>query len=126
MRIVHASGAKYIEAGTFLGRVRTELERQQLVEERRRRDLTASGRALTVSMRRKSIDEFRSDASYGADGTRIELAFAIYALTHGATAAEVEAAIRTRDLSHKGGEKRQADYVERAIKKAIRTAERGR
>ena len=39
---------------------------------------------------------------------------------------DVEAAIRTRDLSHKGGEKRQADYVERTIKKAIATAERSR
>ena len=67
----------------------------------------------------KSIDEFRSDPRYGADGTRIDLAFAIYALSHGATTADVEAALRTRDLSHKGGEKRQADYVERTIRKAL-------
>ena len=41
-------------------------------------------------------------------------------------AAEVEAAIRSRDLSHKGNERRQNDYVERTIKKALATIERGR
>jgi hypothetical protein len=126
VRIVYASGETYPEAGDFLKQVRTELDSQRLAEERRRWAFSASGRALADSRRRKSIDEFRSDARYGADGTRIDLAFAIYALTHGATAAEVDAAIRTRDLSHKGGEKRQADYVERTIKKAFATAERGR
>jgi hypothetical protein len=126
VRIIQANGNTYTEAGTFLEGVRTELEHQHLSEERRRRAFGASSRAFADSIRRKSINEFRSDARYGADGTRIDLAFAIYALTHGATAAEVEAAIRTRDLSHKGGEKRQADYVDRTIKKAIATAERSR
>jgi hypothetical protein len=102
------------------------LEHQHISEEHRRRAFGVSSRAFADSSRRKSIDEFRSDARYGADGTRIDLAFAIYALAHGVTTAEVEAAIRTRDLSHKGGEKRQADYVDRTIKKAIATAERSR
>jgi hypothetical protein len=34
--------------------------------------------------------------------------------------------IRSRDLSHKGNERRQNDYVERTIKKALATIERGR
>jgi hypothetical protein len=41
-----------------------------------------------------------------------------YTLAHGRTDAEVESAIRSRDLSHKGTEKRQAEYVERTIRKA--------
>ena len=49
-----------------------------------------------------------------------------YALSHGASAAEVEVAIRSRDLSHKGNERRQNDYVERTIKKALATIDRGR
>ena len=35
-------------------------------------------------------------------------------------------AIRSRDLSHKGNERRQNEYVERTIKKALATIERGR
>ena len=70
------------------------------------------------------IEDFRADPRYGADGTRIDLAYAIYALSHGASTAEVEAAIRTRDLSHKGTEKRQAEYIERTINKAIGATDR--
>lgn len=58
--------------------------------------------------------------------TRIDLAYAIYAIAHGHTEAEVEAAIRSRDLSHKGTERRQQDYVERTIKKALAATERSR
>jgi hypothetical protein len=67
----------------------------------------------------KSIDVFRSDPRYGGDGNRIDLAFAIYALCHGANETEVGAAIRSRDLTHKGNEKRQDDYIGRTIKKAL-------
>jgi hypothetical protein len=126
VRIIQANGTTYTAAGMFLEGVRTDLEYRHFSEERRRKAFGVSSRALADAIRRKSIDEFRSDLRYGGDGTRVDLAFAIYALTHGATTAEVDAAIRTRDLSHKGGEKRQADYVERTIKKAIATAERGR
>jgi len=69
---------------------------------------------------------FRADARYGGDGTRIDLAYAVYALSRGVTATEVEAAIRSRDLSHKGTERRQNDYVERTIKKALASIDRGR
>ena len=61
---------------------------------------------------------------YAGDGTRIDLAYAIYAISHGAPESQVEAAIRSRDLSHKGGDKRQAEYVERTIKKALAVAGR--
>ena len=39
---------------------------------------------------------------------------------------EVETAIRSRDLSHKGNERRQDDYIMRTIKKALTTIERER
>jgi polysaccharide pyruvyl transferase WcaK-like protein len=56
---------------------------------------------------------------YGGDGTRIDLAYSLYALSRGASAEEVRAAIRTRDLSHKGTERRQEEYVERTVRKAL-------
>jgi hypothetical protein len=68
----------------------------------------------------KTIEAFRSNPRYGGDGTRIDLAYAVYALDHGVSAADVASAIRSRDLSHKGNPRRQDDYVERTIKKAER------
>jgi len=63
----------------------------------------------------KSIESFRADPKYGGDGMRIDMAYAVYAASHRAGQAQIEAAFRSRDLSHKGGERRQDDYVERAI-----------
>ena len=54
----------------------------------------------------------------------IDLAYAIYALAHGAHVEKVKAAIRSRDLSHKGDEKRQTEYVERTVSKAFCIVER--
>ncbi len=54
------------------------------------------------------------------------MAHAVYALSHSASAVEVAAMIRSRDLSHKGNERRQNEYVERTIKKALATIERRR
>lgn len=126
VRLIEAKGGVYTEAHNFLSRVRVDLEEHHRIEERRRMELTSSLRnGNGRNGRFKSIDEFRSDPRYGGDGTRIDLAFAIYALSHGATTDQVESAIRTRDLSHKGTDKRQADYVERTIKKALAVTERG-
>src|SRR5262249_3186898 len=69
----------------------------------------------------KTIDEFRRDPRYGSDGNRIDLAYAVYALSHGVTEEQVRIAIASRDLKHKGNEKRQADYVDRTIQKALQT-----
>src|SRR6185295_3645464 len=55
----------------------------------------------------KSIAEFRIDARYGGDGNRVDLAYAVYALAHGASEHQVRAAIGSRDLSHKGNQTRQ-------------------
>ena len=98
--------------------VRRHAEQEQL----RQRAKAATIRPQDV----KSIDVFRGDSRYGGDGTRVDLAYAVYALSHGASTADVEAAIRSRDLSHKGNERRQNEYVDRTIKKALATIERGR
>ncbi len=74
----------------------------------------------------KTIEAFRSNPLYAGDGNRIDLAYAVYALAHGVDTASVSTAIRTRDLSKKGNEKRQNDYVNRTIEKALTTIERGR
>lgn len=66
----------------------------------------------------RQIESFRANPAYANDNTRADLAYAVYALAHGASEADVRCAIRSRDLRHKGSEKRQAEYIERTVKKA--------
>jgi hypothetical protein len=123
IRLIEANGGVYREAGRFLAGVKADVEQLRAEREQRRQ------RAKVVTVRPqnlKSIDLFRADARYGGDGTRVDLAYAVYTLSRGITAAEVEAAIRSRDLSHKGSDRRQSEYVERTIKKALATIGRGR
>jgi hypothetical protein len=70
----------------------------------------------------RDIASFRQNPTYAGDGTRVDLAYAIYALSHGSTPDQVEVALRSRSLAHKGSEKRQTEYVERTIKKALAIA----
>jgi hypothetical protein len=123
VHLIEADGGVYPEAGRFLAGVKAVVERLRAEREELRQ------RANKVTVRPqslKSIDVFRANSRYGGDGTRIDLAYAVYALSHGATAAEVEVAIRSRDLSHKGSDRRQSEYVERTIKKALANIGRGR
>jgi hypothetical protein len=73
------------------------------------------------TIERLTIDDFRSKSVYGGDGNRIDLAYAVYALSHGMSPADVRSAIASRDLSKKGPEHRQRDYIERTIRKAALT-----
>ena len=114
VRLIEAEGKVYSQADQFLASVRRSVEERRQARERLRFQPTT----FPIRRQRKSIDAFRSDPRYGGDGNRIDLAYAIYALSHGAAEAEVAAAIRTRDLSKKGAEHRQHDYIERTIRKA--------
>jgi hypothetical protein len=124
VRLIEARGEVYLEADRFLTGVQNEVERQRADRKRLRQEIARTAPARSKDL--KNVEAFRADARYGGDGTRIDLAYAVYAFSRGATAAEVEAAIRSRDLSHKGNERRQKDYVERTIKKALASIDRGR
>jgi len=125
VRLIEASGSVYPEAERFLAGVKNDLERRQVEQKHlRRMHLPQAGALRPQEL--KSIDVFRADVRYGGDGTRIDLAYAVYALSHGASVDEVERMIQSRDLSHKGNERRQEDYLARTIKKALDTVERGR
>ena len=114
VRLIEAEGKVYPRADHFLAHVRRSVEEKLKVRERFRRQAIT----LPIGLQRKTIDAFRSDPRYAGDGNRIDLAYAVYALSHGATEAEAAAAIGTRDLSKKGAEHRQQDYIERTIRKA--------
>jgi hypothetical protein len=124
VRLIEAGGGVYPEAERFIAALKDEFERQRAERERLREQIAKLAAVLPKDL--KTIDGFRADARYGGDGNRIDLAYAVYALSHGTRATEVAGAIRSRDLSHKGNERRQNDYVERTIKKALATIERGR
>lgn len=124
MKLVEAGGAVYPEAGRFLKEVGERIENRHREERERRANRAFIQTPVTSEM--KSIDAFRGDPRYGGDGTRIDLAYAIYAISHGRTEAEVAAAIRSRDLSHKGCDRRQQDYIERTINKALAATDRSR
>jgi len=122
VRLIEAAGRVYPEAEWFLAGVKSDLERRNAEREHLR-----SRHVATIAPRDlKGIDMFRVDGRYGGDGTRVDLAYAVYALSHGASAEEVDTAIRSRDLSHKRSERRQNEYMERTIKKALAAIERGR
>ncbi len=121
VHLIESSGSSYPEASRFVESVEKEVERRRELRDRAAKDF-----ASAPPRRLKDIAEFRSDVRYGNDGTRIDLAYAVYAFVHGASVDQVEAALRSRDLSHKGSEKRQDDYVQRTLKKALAAGDRTR
>jgi RepB DNA-primase N-terminal domain len=120
VRLTAFTGLTYPNANMFLAEVESKLGQERQHRAQRTAPPEQSQRAL------RTIENFRVNPLYAGDGTRIDLAYAIYALSHGAPENQVKTAIRGRDLSHKGGDKRQAEYVERTMKKAIATVNRDR
>lgn len=114
VKLIEASGKRYTAGERFLNRVEEKLNEEARERERLRSTVSVYREPQSL----KSIDSFRANPRYGGDGTRIDVAYAIYALSHGLPVQRVEAAIRSRDLSHKGNEKRQIEYVDRTIRKA--------
>jgi len=98
VRLIEAEGKVYPRADRFLAIVRRSVEERLQARERLRLQTITP----PIGRQQKTIDSFRSDPRYAGDGNRIDLAYAVYALSHGATEEEVAAAIRTRDLSKKG------------------------
>jgi hypothetical protein len=125
VRLIEASGVIAPDSDRLVATVRAKLERDRADRAR----LQAQFRAHASKQRErpwKGIEVFRADPRYGGGGTRVDLAYAVYAVAHGADIEEVRAALRSRDLSHKGGEKRQSDYVERTVRKALASVAQGR
>lgn len=87
-----------------------------------KREVTARSNFFTqhpIHTQVRSIDDYRRDPRYGGDGNRIDLAYAIHALGCGRNPSEVAADLKSRDLTHKGNEARQDQYLARTIKKAL-------
>jgi len=114
VKLVDATGELYKAGVWLISRAKGYLEREHQHQE----ELRLKFRERGTTPPTKTIEHFRADPRYSEDHTRADMAFAVYALSHGAAAGDVAAALRSRDLSHKGNERRQIDYVERTIRKA--------
>jgi hypothetical protein len=73
----------------------------------------------------RALAAFHDDRRYCGDLRRADVVWALYAVSHGLSEAEIESKIlRARDLSKKGGFTRQLGYAERTATKAITAARR--
>ena len=114
VRLVQATGQSYAAAETFLQERSAQLAERQRIQR-------SVPRTVDAGKARLNIDDFRSKPAYSGDGNRIDLAYTVYALSHGVSEAEIRSAIASRDLSKKGPEQRQLNYIERTIRKACST-----
>jgi hypothetical protein len=82
VRLIEATGSGYPEAERFSAGVKRDLERRQAEREHiRTRQLGHADFIRPQDL--KSIDVFRADGRYGGDGTRVDLAYAVYAKNGG-------------------------------------------
>jgi hypothetical protein len=118
VRLVHAEEGPYTASESFL----VELEAYKAtvrpsIPSRPYSAITTRSTAL------KDIEQFRSDTHRYPKLHNADLAYAVYAVSHGIDEADIREAIASRDLTHKGSRRLQEAYVERTIKKAIRDAQ---
>ena len=94
VRLVEASGAIARESAResegLVASVRARLERERADRAQAQAQFQAQVQKQT---RRplKGIEAFRGDPRYGGDGTRVDMAYAVYALAHGEDIARVKA-----------------------------------
>ena len=125
VRLVETSGEIARESERLVALVRTKLAQERAERAQLQARFQAQGQRPSTGPL-KGIDAFRVDSRYGGDGTRVDLAYAVYALARGVDLASVKAALGSRDLSHKGSRKRQVDYIERTVRKALASVEQAR
>jgi len=125
VRLIEASGLVAQGSERLVAAMRAALERERAHRARAQAQFRAEA-AGRPHGRLKGIDVFRADPRYGGDGMRVDLAYAVYAMAHGTALEEVRAALGSRDLSHKGNAKRQSDYIERTVRKALVSLAQGR
>lgn len=114
VRLIDGGGRSYSQAQAFLNHVAAGLQNAEF----RTRTRNDAGQLSVRENRLKSIESFRANNVYAGDNTRIDLAYALYALANGVPESEVKNVLRDRDLRHKGSDKRQWQYIERTLRKA--------
>ena len=109
-----ATGRRYRRALEFL----RETEEMFSDAKERHMSVVHSAEVGASQTHLKTIEDFRRRSIYGGDQTRSDLAYAIYALAHSVPEATLREQLASRDLSHKGNQKRQQEYLDRTVLKA--------
>lgn len=113
-RLIEATGATYDRANELVqGAKLTVNERDQKALGSQRREMDSYNGPT------KPIEVFRNNPRYGGDQHRADLAYSLYALSHGVPQQKVAQDLASRDLSKKGTLPRQQNYIQNTIKKAL-------
>lgn len=108
------SGRTYRRVGEFLREVEQAFnEARERERARKQANQTSASNAHL-----KTLEDFRRRSAYGGDYNRSDLAYAIYAPAHGIPEKMLREQLAASDLSHKGSQKRQQEYLDRTISKA--------
>lgn len=118
-----ATGETYPKAGELIQTARDTIQTREREEAERREQWRNAPQSQSRAGARKSINDFRNDPKFQGDYHRADMSYAVYAVSRGVSDHEIEGAIRSRDLSHKGGEARQRDYIQRTIDGARKFAQ---
>lgn len=114
--LIEATGHVYDKAPVLVERV------QRIAEDRRKQfEEQRQAVANIPHQPTKSIEDFRRDFRYNGDLHRVDLAYAVYAASHGMPESQIRAAIATRDLSKKGNPSRQQTYISNTYQKALKS-----
>ncbi len=114
VRLKSTTGRIYRSAGGFMEAI---AESACVAEAERRR---YSPRAAVDISSLRPLADFHTDPRYGGDLHRADMAWALYAASHGLSESEIETEIlHARDLSKKGGFRRQIEYARRTAEKAV-------
>src|SRR5262249_7217271 len=109
-----ASGRTYRQASQFLPEVKRVFEEKK----KRQASVNHAGHVANSEASLKTIEDFRRRRGYCGDHTPSRLAYAIYALAHGIPERVLREQLASRDLNHKGNQKRQEEYLDRTVLKA--------
>src|ERR1700675_16726 len=96
VRLYEAAGLVYPKASEFLAEVKGLYEVEQCAPARPR----SLRRPRLCMSNLKTIADFRAKPVYAGDHTRVDLAYAVYALSHVVPENEVRNALASRDLTH--------------------------
>jgi hypothetical protein len=121
-RLLETHGQVYRQAPAFIAEVRARLASEAVSANRANGNRAGQGALAPPPLR--SLEEFHRDPRYASDLHRADLAWACHAAGLGLLASEIRATIMEgRDLSKKGDARRQREYAERTVSKALRQAE---
>ncbi len=118
VKIVESTNHVYRQATDFIRQRRADFK--SLQTELLSLKSSHEGGSQTQFAMSKVIEDFYENPKYAGDYHRADLAFSVYAVNHGVSENDLFDILANRDLTKKGNVKRQRQYIERTIKKALR------